>query len=85
MRTIQFHTLSCVKSLKFSSGRAGMFIVTPRFWSMRSRLAKKCSLSLMIGPPMLPPNWICLVSGFLEVLLLGEVISARSGPGSALK
>ncbi len=31
IRTIQFQTLSCVKSVKLRSGRAGMLIVMPRF------------------------------------------------------
>jgi hypothetical protein len=33
-----------------------MFTWRTRFWSLRSKLAKKCSRSAMMGPPTLAPN-----------------------------
>jgi hypothetical protein len=53
MTVFQTRVFSVVVVLKF--GRVGMLIVTPSSMMKRSRLKKKCALSLMIGPPTVPP------------------------------
>ena len=62
------------KSLRFRSGRVGMFTVTPLSRMIRSTLKKKCALSLTIGPPIVPPYCCCVRRRLLEILLLGEVV-----------
>jgi len=38
----------------------------------RSRLKKKCALSRTIGPPTVPPNCCCAVSGFGRSFLFAK-------------
>ena len=53
-----------VAGAALNSGRAGMLMSSPSSISTRSRLKKKCALSRTTGPPIVPPNCCCLVSGF---------------------
>ena len=71
-RTMVFQTRSSVVAAVLNSGRAGMLTVVPRSIITRSRLKKKCALSLTIGPPIVPPNCVCFVSGFARLFCLAK-------------
>ena len=63
-RTSVFQTRVSRMGAAFRSGRDGMAMSCARSSMTRSRLTKKCALSLITGPPSVKPYCWNVVSGF---------------------